>query len=489
MIFRAGFFGVTFFTPSLYSKRRAFLEVAVVLVLLLPTASGCAVVIAYFFGAVCRGLRWLCQNEIGKQATDLMLVALLLTTPCIHCLAAAINRRLSKYCAGKVLVQSQFLTMQKSVGNDGYSAQSNTASLSAGSSDAILSMSSSDFSEWIKRQGCSDVLATALDIAKEKVTEYTLKVHEFTKKKMDLETALEERGAKNELNETEEDVASGEESPTKHGVGQDVGKIVKEIELGTIQAIQVASKNLTVEQAKRLADALVKVAREKKSTVTTLNLDFNEIMDEGVMAVSKVIGNERSVVEKLTLYACGITGVGAMELAGALATNKTVRSLTLSRNSITSGVPKIADALAVNSSLQSLDMYSCGIDCDGATALASALENSALNRLDIVSNKNMGLKGLAHIANALKKNKSLKVLEISDNGINDEIVQMFALALQENKETALKELNLAYNEITQAGADFLVQALKASNNETIENISLRNNEVSSISDERFTICA
>ena len=329
--------------------------------------------------------------------------------------------------------------MQNSVGNGGYSAQS-----------AILSMSSSDFSEWIKKQDCSDVLATALHIAKEKVTEHTLKVQEFTKKKMDLETALKERGAKNELNETEQDVAPGEESPTKHGVGQDVENIVKEIELGTIVAIQVTNKNHTTDHAKRFADALVKVAREKKSTVKTLILNFNKIMDEGVMAVSKVIGNENSVLEEVRLYSCGMTGVGAMELAGALATNKTVRSVILSQNKITSGVPKIADALAVNSSLQSLAMYACHIDCDGAKALASALENSALKELDISSNENMGLEGLAHIANALKKNKLLEVLDIGHNGITDEIVQMFAVALQENKETALQKLVLAAGKIRQA---------------------------------------
>lgn len=97
--------------------------------------------------------------------------------------------------------------MPNGMGVDGYPAHSITSDLNI---DQIVSMNSSDFSAW-----STDSLTIALDIA-------TRKVIEYTRLKMDLEKALKEQGAKKEDNRKEEQVASGEDSPTKLGVGENI---------------------------------------------------------------------------------------------------------------------------------------------------------------------------------------------------------------------------------------------------------------------------
>jgi Ran GTPase-activating protein (RanGAP) involved in mRNA processing and transport len=146
----------------------------------------------------------------------------------------------------------------------------------------------------------------------------------------------------------------------------------------------------------------------------------------------------------------------------------------------------IAEALGTNSCITELSVLKCGLDRDGASLLAQALEtNSALKDIYLGFNK-MGT-GAAEIARALKENRSLENVNLSYCDINDDTVNEIASALQENKETALEQINLSGNKITDAGAERLVQALNESNNQTIDKIDLSGCSVSSCSDKRVRV--
>ena len=346
---------------------------------------------------------------------------------------------------------------------------------------APIDLKPSDFSEWIASQECTDSLAEALEMANSKILEYT-------KKKLDLEKALKERGAKKEHHE-EEQVAQEEESPEspKKGVGQNIRSIIQQIEQGTIDGIQLNFKNITQGEAKALAEAMV--ANAEKNTIKTLDLYGNKFADEGVMAFSEVIANENSAVEKLNLGGCDMTDLGAFVLAEALKKNETVKELNINGNGgITArGIGAIAKALGTNSRITSLRVNDGVLDRDGASHLAQALRtNSALKAIYLGFNQMMG-KGAADIARALRKNRSLEVVNLSYCDINDDTVNEIALALQENKETALMMIDLSGNNITDAGAERLVQALNESKNQTILDINLRGCSVSSCSDKRVRV--
>ena len=409
----------------------------------------------------CRGARMIesehCKATLRTQSA------------CTNCFFTAIIKRKSRQSSVPPRVFVSFLAMPDGVGG-GYQAHSNT-------SNVPIDLNSSDFSAWIASQECTDSLAEALEMANSRIREYT-------KKKLELEKALKERGAKKEHNE-EEQVAQGEESPKK-GVGENIRSIIQQIEQGTIDGIQLFNKGITLDEAKALAKAMV--ANAKKSTFKTIDLFGNKFGDEGVMAFSEVIANENSAVEILDLGNCGMTDLGAEALAEALKKNKTVRKLTISGNEgITArGIGAIAEALGTNSCITELSVLKCGLDRDGASLLAQALEtNSALKDIYLGFNK-MGT-GAAEIARALKENRSLENVNLSYCDINDDTVNEIASALQENKETALEQINLSGNKITDAGAERLVQALNESNNQTIDKIDLSGCSVSSCSDKRVRV--
>ena len=111
-------------------------------------------------------------------------------------------------------------------------------------------------------------------------------------------TLLRSKGRK-EGNGKEAQVASGEDSPTKLGVGENIRTLMQKVRQGEIDGIQLAHKNITLAEAKGLATAMEEIARARKSTVKTIELFGNKIGDDGVEAFSKVIANENSVVEEL----------------------------------------------------------------------------------------------------------------------------------------------------------------------------------------------
>lgn len=362
--------------------------------------------------------------------------------------------------------------MPDGVGVGGCPAHFNT-------SNFPIDLNSSDFSAWIASQECTDSLARALQMADDKIIEYITK-------KQDLQKALKERGAKKEHNEEEEQVATKVDSP-KYSVGENIQSIIRDIEQGKVDAIQLRNKRITPGEAIALAEAMEKVANAKKSTIKTLHLYGNKIGDEGVVALSDVIANENSAVEDLDLGACGMTDVGALALAKALKKNKTVRQIVLKYARITSqGVGAIAQVLGNDSCIERLLLGSCELDCEGATLLAKALsKNSALKHLECEHNKGMG-QGLVEIAKALKENKSLERLNLGFCDVNDDVVNEIASALRE-KETALQNITLRGNNITDDGAERLVRALKESDNQKVDSIYLDSNRVSCSSDARVKL--
>jgi hypothetical protein len=74
----------------------------------------------------------------------------------------------------------------------------------------------------------------------------------------------------------------------------------------------------------------------------------------------------------------------------------------------------LAEELATNKTLKKLELYENGIGCAGITALGQALmHNDSLEELSVDAIES-GTVGLTTFANALKVNKSLKKLELGD---------------------------------------------------------------------------
>ena len=152
-------------------------------------------------------------------------------------------------------------------------------------------------------------------------------------------------------------------------------------------------------------------------------------------------------------------------------------ALSLTSNNIGDrGAAAIAEALKSNTELTSLHLGYNTIGPSGAAALAEALKsNTALTKLWLHDNK-IGDSGSVAIAEALKSNTVLTELRLDSNNIGDSGAVAIAEALKSN--TALTWLDLNSNDIGDIGATAIAEALK--NNTALTYLYLYNNAIGDI---------
>ena len=225
--------------------------------------------------------------------------------------------------------------------------------------------------------------------------------------------------------------------------------------------------------------------------IKTLVIDSNGITNDSVKSMSDML-LDNELLQTLSLSGNYIDGKGTVELIGALRKNVTLKSLNLSKQ-VTKFGPKgakaIADGVLGGMPLESLDISGNGLGYEGAEHLAAALKNikptfwGTLQKLNISSN-NLGRKGAKAMATCLAKNTTLHELDMSWNNLGqmktnekDPVgIRVISNAMKKNK--GLKVLNLSGNNMSNRGATFISEMLQE--NKTLVSLSLRCNGIESI---------
>ncbi|KAH3731903.1 Protein NLRC3 [Pelomyxa schiedti] len=219
------------------------------------------------------------------------------------------------------------------------------------------------------------------------------------------------------------------------------------------------------------SEGAISIARALKSnkSLVSLNISCNTIGSEGAISIVRALESNKSLVS-LNISHNTIGSEGATNIARALESNKSLVSLDISGNTIGSeGATSIARALESNKSLVSLDISCNKIGSEGATNIARALEsNKSLVSLNLSYNE-IGSEGAISIARALESNKSLVSLNILCNTIGSEGATSIARALESNK--SLVSLIISYNKIGSEGATTIARALESSKSLVTLNIS------------------
>lgn len=165
-------------------------------------------------------------------------------------------------------------------------------------------------------------------------------------------------------------------------------------------------------------------------------------------------------------YVANLVGRGALQLAEAIKEGGTLKSVDLNNCQISEeGLQRIAEALHGNQSLLALTIHhTLGYsDPDGglfakrpamctqtAKHFADALvHNRVLTILNLRSNVLIGDCGARYLAAALKQNKVLLDLNLSQTGLSDEGVWLLADALRAN--TTLRFLDVRGNDVGEEG--------------------------------------
>ena len=207
--------------------------------------------------------------------------------------------------------------------------------------------------------------------------------------------------------------------------------------------------------------------------VTELHISNNNIGDDGIAHLATAF--QANTTLKILDIGCdrGITVNGAKSLGRALSLNSSLEQLNISRTSIgDEGVAHIANALQKNTTIKLLDVTGCiGMSCKGAQSLGRALSvNSSLEKLHISSCTSIGDEGVADIAYALQTNTTMKVVDVSNCGMSCKGAKSLARALDAN--SSLEELKLSDTSIGDEGVAHIADALQT--NTTIKRLNVSN---------------
>lgn len=171
-----------------------------------------------------------------------------------------------------------------------------------------------------------------------------------------------------------------------------------------------------------------------------------------------------------------------LQIAADLKINNTLKSLSLGQVYDdwvgANFAAAIADALKGNRCLEDLDMSNNGLFPLGGNCIAEALrENTTLRRLNLSSTA-LADAGVAAIANALGPNSALITLELRRNHIHSEGAAALAMAL--NRKIALEKLDLCSNGIDLEGVGSIGNALGNNPHSKLIYLNLNYNRIDSL---------
>ncbi|KAK4382940.1 hypothetical protein Sango_2725400 [Sesamum angolense] len=263
-----------------------------------------------------------------------------------------------------------------------------------------------------------------------------------------------------------------------------------------IQKLQLSSSAFGDEGAKAIAEML-----KKNSTLRVIELNNNFIDYSGFSSLAGAIIENKSL---LSIYLNGNYGgpLGAAALAKGLEGNKSVRELYLQGNSIgdegvralmsglsshkgkltaldlannsisARGAFHVAEYIKKSKSLLWINLYMNDIGDEGAEKIAEALkQNRSVTNVDLVRGNDIHAKGISEIARVLKDNSVITTLELGYNPIGPEGAKALAEVLKFHGN--IKDLMLGWCQIGATGAEYIADMLKY--NSTISSLDLRAN--------------
>ena len=218
-----------------------------------------------------------------------------------------------------------------------------------------------------------------------------------------------------------------------------------------LKCINLQSNNMTEKSAEALASVISSNDRLEKLYLSNNQLQL------GVIKIANALSNISSL-EVLDLQNNNISYEAANILATAIKTNKSLEKLWLSGNHLRSSTVVVVDALKNISTLKQLHLNGNeNISEDLTPALTSALiRNTSMETL-LLSNNGLNDDGVIKIAQSLRKHSKLKVLNLQSNKLTERAAEALEPVISSN--TGLKGLYLGNNQL-QLGITKLTTTLK-----------------------------
>ncbi|KAG8366206.1 hypothetical protein BUALT_Bualt17G0052400 [Buddleja alternifolia] len=252
-------------------------------------------------------------------------------------------------------------------------------------------------------------------------------------------------------NQTAEEVSFAANGITADGIKAFDGILQSNIAL---KSLDLSRNSIGDEGVKSLCDILV-----NNSSIQKLQLSSAAFGDEGAKAIAEML-KKNSTLRVIELSNNLIDYSGFSGLAGALLENKSILSIYLNGNyGGPLGAAALAKGLEGNKSLRELYLQGNSIGDEGVRALMTGLSShkGKLTALDLANNS-ISARGAFHVAEYVKKSKSLLWISLYMNDIGDEGAERMADALKQNR--SVTNVDLGGNDIHAKGIHEIAQVLK-----------------------------
>lgn len=234
-----------------------------------------------------------------------------------------------------------------------------------------------------------------------------------------------------------------------------LGKLIQED--SALLHIAIRYADLSPAHCKEVLSALA-----ESKTVKTLDLSGNAVSASNPLAAHKLLSSPRQVLENLVLNDC------ELELHSIVATAAALRSSNLQHLALSNvrvhgaeneAIDYIAGALEVNGCLKSLDLSKHSLTAEKIGVLASALVQrgaAPLRCLKLRCNA-FGPDGCVHIADLLRQKDTLEELDVSRCNIGDAGAGHLASGLA--AAPSLRALDVSHNGIRSGGLMAIAQSV------------------------------
>lgn len=236
----------------------------------------------------------------------------------------------------------------------------------------------------------------------------------------------------------------------------DTEAVAREWVLALNKAISCLAYLRKVKMLRARVDVRVLTFLVNSKAVSQLNLSGEPLALEATVALDLPL-RYHVQLKTLAISGAGIGDVECQIFGPALAVNKSVETVDLSHNHITS-LTSLAGAFLSNRTVTSLDLSHNSIDDAGVEPLASAIRGSALVSIKLDHNK-IGCAGVSSLANSLAS-MPLTALHLSHNVIGDRGAANIAALVQGNH--SITALYLGDNQVEDEGAAAIAEAVPRS---------------------------
>ena len=222
-------------------------------------------------------------------------------------------------------------------------------------------------------------------------------------------------------------------------------------------------------------DAIVSRAGQL-SRLVHLDLSDNEIGAKSAISLRNFLNSHKCTLRELVVSNADVDDDECNQLMSALQINKSLTELDLSRNLIgasenlnvvkpdlVTGGEAVAEMLRTNETLKVLNLSWNAIRGDSAIDLATSLRDNQTLRKLILAYNTFGDKGSQYMGMSLITNRSIEVLDLSYNSVSPAAAMVIANAFVDN--SSLRLLNLDGNKVGVRGAAALLGALRSGNDE------------------------